>query len=580
MAANNTTNPNRFSIGQAVNTRLESFRKARGEAQITEEMRFYKQVNESGMSTSDQLAFRESQIQKEKNRDVPDPEYIKQLETSIVDLRKTAKYEEIRNQYKQSQSDIIQGRSSYQKQLQLLRTQLTATADPTLRAEIQGNIQNAEAEISKAEIDTLDNNILFAKSDKTISTLDDAISKASTARAKALGSGDTKRASSLDLQIQALKQTKVQTQVDDKITQLSINKSRKASAVNYLQDLNDSINTSDSSGPITINGNRYSNEKEYWTSQRDNYIATNFFTDLNKEYTDFTNSVGTVNGKVPESVLKNLQTDFQTFAQKPEMAPYVSRLETTRTNVLSNALEKNANSIKNQYAIDNDITKAITSLDVLAKTYGINQDTNMQSIISDYAKDRGQFYNNLIDETNTRVAAGQSYSQAVSGVLSDLKTGKILAPTLSAKDVATQTPEQVLKSAPGKTADQLKAQNVPTPTPQAPYAPPTPAQTAQKNQQANQPQPTQEQLPFNTQQTVPQVSADQNPTLPNNPVNVQQNQTPAQREYVVQKGDTLSGISAKYYGKSNQYGKIFEANKNVLTNPSQIKVGQKLLIPT
>ena len=44
-------------------------------------------------------------------------------------------------------------------------------------------------------------------------------------------------------------------------------------------------------------------------------------------------------------------------------------------------------------------------------------------------------------------------------------------------------------------------------------------------------------------------------------------------------GDTLSGIAKKYYGNANDYMKIFEANKPMLSHPDKIYVGQKLRIP-
>jgi nucleoid-associated protein YgaU len=49
--------------------------------------------------------------------------------------------------------------------------------------------------------------------------------------------------------------------------------------------------------------------------------------------------------------------------------------------------------------------------------------------------------------------------------------------------------------------------------------------------------------------------------------------------HVVEKGETLSRISKKYYGDPNLYMKIFEANKDVLKNPDLIRIGQKLRIP-
>jgi LysM repeat protein len=49
--------------------------------------------------------------------------------------------------------------------------------------------------------------------------------------------------------------------------------------------------------------------------------------------------------------------------------------------------------------------------------------------------------------------------------------------------------------------------------------------------------------------------------------------------YVVKSGDTLSKISKEIYKDANKYMKIFDANKDQLTNPDQIKVGQKLKLP-
>ncbi len=49
--------------------------------------------------------------------------------------------------------------------------------------------------------------------------------------------------------------------------------------------------------------------------------------------------------------------------------------------------------------------------------------------------------------------------------------------------------------------------------------------------------------------------------------------------YEVVSGDTLSKVAKQFYGDANKYMKIFDANKDQLTNPDQIKVGQKLRIP-
>ncbi len=48
---------------------------------------------------------------------------------------------------------------------------------------------------------------------------------------------------------------------------------------------------------------------------------------------------------------------------------------------------------------------------------------------------------------------------------------------------------------------------------------------------------------------------------------------------MVQKGETLSKIAAKYYGDPSLYPTIFEANKDRLKDPNLIRIGQKLRIP-
>jgi len=49
--------------------------------------------------------------------------------------------------------------------------------------------------------------------------------------------------------------------------------------------------------------------------------------------------------------------------------------------------------------------------------------------------------------------------------------------------------------------------------------------------------------------------------------------------YAVKAGDTLSKISKQFYGDSNEYMRIFYANRSTLKDPDKIQVGQQLAIP-
>ena len=51
------------------------------------------------------------------------------------------------------------------------------------------------------------------------------------------------------------------------------------------------------------------------------------------------------------------------------------------------------------------------------------------------------------------------------------------------------------------------------------------------------------------------------------------------RIHIVQKGDTLSSISAKYYGSARQWRKILTANRSNLPDPNHLVLGSKLIIP-
>jgi nucleoid-associated protein YgaU len=57
----------------------------------------------------------------------------------------------------------------------------------------------------------------------------------------------------------------------------------------------------------------------------------------------------------------------------------------------------------------------------------------------------------------------------------------------------------------------------------------------------------------------------------------QQASAVAGEEYVVQKGDTLSGLAERFLGSSGQWKEIADANS--ISNPDMISVGQKLEIP-
>ncbi|MBP7088453.1 MAG: OmpA family protein [Candidatus Omnitrophica bacterium] len=51
------------------------------------------------------------------------------------------------------------------------------------------------------------------------------------------------------------------------------------------------------------------------------------------------------------------------------------------------------------------------------------------------------------------------------------------------------------------------------------------------------------------------------------------------KEYIIQKGDTLSQIAYEQLGKAHRWKYLYELNKDVIKNPNKLKPGTKIVIP-
>jgi len=52
-----------------------------------------------------------------------------------------------------------------------------------------------------------------------------------------------------------------------------------------------------------------------------------------------------------------------------------------------------------------------------------------------------------------------------------------------------------------------------------------------------------------------------------------------QKFHVVRKTETLSDVARQYYGSPAKWQKIYNANRNVVTNPNALRPGTKLILP-
>jgi len=90
----------------------------------------------------------------------------------------------------------------------------------------------------------------------------------------------------------------------------------------------------------------------------------------------------------------------------------------------------------------------------------------------------------------------------------------------------------------------------------------------------------QEQLKSPDNQVKPKVVVEQEPIIKHEPVEEPpQDRYKTRKFYIVRRGDTLSRISKKYYNTANNWYVIYEANRDVLSNPNMLQPRTKLFIP-
>jgi nucleoid-associated protein YgaU len=59
----------------------------------------------------------------------------------------------------------------------------------------------------------------------------------------------------------------------------------------------------------------------------------------------------------------------------------------------------------------------------------------------------------------------------------------------------------------------------------------------------------------------------------------QQPRTGGTHSYTVKQGDTLSAIAQREYGNASEWRRIYEANRDTISDPDLIRPGQHLNIP-
>ena len=314
------------NLGKIVDNNIASFVASRNRVRANKSADFYRKVVDEGLGAEEQRAFFEGWLKEEKDRGVVDNSFISELKTNISDLKKIERSNKFYDKYRQSFEAFKVGRKGIGEHIEYLESQLKSATDYDLRIEIQNLLTKAKTDKITIDNNILTNQVNLAINDKRESTLLGAMAKVKKAKNKAIAGNNLEAASAYDLKIQALNSQLQSTRITDEVHKMDIDMMNKPfTPTMFLDEMTKRINMADNSEtPITINGKRYDNAKQYWQMQTNDYIEKDFFRLLQDDYKSEVDNADLKLKPVLEAKIKEQFNELNSLKTNSILEPFVS----------------------------------------------------------------------------------------------------------------------------------------------------------------------------------------------------------------------------------------------------------------
>jgi len=339
------------NLGNIVSGAIEVVQAERRKETARVEAEFQKAIAD-GLSYDEQIRLREQYLQEEKSSPFSDETHVMKLEKSIVDIKKLARFNRYRKRYANILGELSSGRINEQQYLNTLKSSLNGVADPDLRLEIQNNISEAEGMVKQYRDTILTNQVKKAKFDGTLKVLDEVLASVKNARVNALISDNQDEVTAYDETISSLESQLSTTRIENAILNVDVKSSTTGfNPLDKLNYINAEMQKADPNTSIRIEGRPYSSAQQFWMLERDNFLAGsskvfgNFFGDLKILTENTINADSKVFKENTTMVLDNVKDVFDQLRTKPELTPFVDRINRTQATVMSNAVNTIANKI-------------------------------------------------------------------------------------------------------------------------------------------------------------------------------------------------------------------------------------------
>lgn len=379
--ATNITQKFSIDLSSVVDSSITATKAIRKANQAQKESEFQKAIAD-GMSYDDQIALRKKQLEEENKSSFSDSDYVQSLTKSISDTQKLSRFSKYRQKYADTLSELNAGKINEETYLNTLTSTLNGVTDPELRTEIMGDIATAQKAVKTYHDTILDNHVKKAKYDGTTTVINDAINRVKSAKTLATINGNEDEVSAYDLTLSALNSQLTSTKVQDTITNYQVNAAtRGTSASSKLNLINNELANADTSTPVKIGDVTYTSAQQYWQTQRDGYLSGNsqlfgdFFKELSTETKNALDADAVKHGYATQPVLDSTIDTFKTLRSKPEIQPYVNKLDITQAAVMADAVDTLAKKIIDVGTNNLSFQDADTQLKAINTKYGVNTDS-------------------------------------------------------------------------------------------------------------------------------------------------------------------------------------------------------------
>ena len=380
----------KFSVDLSVtiNDSISAVRQIRNLEQARKEAEFQRAIA-NGLSYEEQIKLRESQLAEDKKSNLSEKSYIEFLEKSIADIKKLNRFNKYRTKYSQSLAELSAGKINENKYLSILKKQLNGVTSPELRLEIEGDIADAQTKLKLYNDTILSNQVKKAKYDGTVKALNDVISRVTNARIQSLINDAQDDVTAYDETLSALNSQLSTVRIQDSITDFQVKSStRGTDAMEKLEYINSQLNSSDSLVPIKIGDRTFSSAQQFWTLERDNYIngSSQVFGNFFEELDNFISSKIGVSiskfGYPTQAVLDEAMFTFNELKTKPEMTPFLGRLDIAQASVMTDAVDKYAKHLitVTQGTTDFSFKQADAEIQKVGIRYGVDVTANRVSL--------------------------------------------------------------------------------------------------------------------------------------------------------------------------------------------------------